>query len=497
MGHLFVVQGDVTRIHADAWLLPTDATLRVSEGWEAPLRERGIDVAGRSVQAQPPARWEDGSVRAFELVPKSREGPAIIATNTGGHTLSDPAWYTTGVAEAVVVAGRRGALRVCLPVVATGEGGKRGAKGQVLAPLVLGLNDVATGGSIDVVLVAREAASFAAAQQVRRADQSRYWPDQADAALAERLAGHAREGRLVLFLGAGIGREVGLPGWDALLRELAEDMGGNLDGFDELPAVDRARVLETRLGTDALRQGIVDRFSGLTRVSLAHALLASLPVRESVTTNYDDLFEQAAKCCGRPVAILPYDSVRDADRWLLKLHGDVAHGDDIVITRDDYLGFPAGRRALTGIVQSLLITRHMLFVGFSLRDDNFHQIAYDVRKAAPRQGETGSSFGTALFLEEVDLLRTVWGDDLAIETMGSAGHAGERQLLMFLDRLLAESTTVFGHLLDESFDDQLTDGQRLVRDALQSALELARNDPTLRSLLASSLAPFGAPVNRP
>nr|MBA3717729.1 SIR2 family protein [Actinomycetota bacterium] len=89
-----------------------------------------------------------------------------------------------------------------------------------------------------------------------------------------------------------------------------------------LPAVDRARVLESRLGIDVLRHRIVDRFSGLTRVSLAHALLASLPVRESVTTNYDDLFEQAAKSCGRPVSVLPYESVRDADRWLLKLHGD-------------------------------------------------------------------------------------------------------------------------------------------------------------------------------
>src|SRR3712207_8779016 len=34
-----------------------------------------------------------------------------------------------------------------------------------------------------------------------------------------------------------------------------------------------------------------------------------------------------------------------------------------------------------GMVQALLITRHMLFVGFSLTDDNFHRIAYDVRSA--------------------------------------------------------------------------------------------------------------------
>jgi hypothetical protein len=41
--------------------------------------------------------------------------------------------------------------------------------------------------------------------------------------------------------------------------------------------------------------------------------------------------------------------------------------------------YSTNRSALSGIVQSLLITRHMLFVGFSLKDDNFHRII-DVRR---------------------------------------------------------------------------------------------------------------------
>ena len=231
-----------------------------------------------------------------------------------------------------------------------------------------------------------------------------YWPGQ-ESQLAERLAAYARASRLVLFLGAGLGREVGLPGWDELLAELAENVVEDLKGFAELPAVDRARILEARVGSEIMREQIGRRLGGRSTFSLAHVLLASLPVSEAVTTNYDDLFEQAAESVGRPVAVLPYDSVREADRWLLKLHGDAARGDDIVITRDDYLGFPAGRRALAGIVQALLITRHMLFVGFSLRDDNFHQIAYDVRKAAPQRAGD-AALGTALFLEQADMLET-------------------------------------------------------------------------------------------
>ena len=40
-------------------------------------------------------------------------------------------------------------------------------------------------------------------------------------------------------------------------------------------------------------------------------------------------------------------------------------------------GNPYGyqREALSGIVQTLLITKHMLFVGFSLTDDAFNQVS--------------------------------------------------------------------------------------------------------------------------
>jgi len=32
-GHLFVIQGDVTKLRCDAWLLPTDAVFEVTEAF--------------------------------------------------------------------------------------------------------------------------------------------------------------------------------------------------------------------------------------------------------------------------------------------------------------------------------------------------------------------------------------------------------------------------------------------------------------------------------
>lgn len=55
--HLFVVLGDVTRVECDAWLLPTDARLHVTE----PSRQAvGLDLHGDG--KLPRREWRGSSV---------------------------------------------------------------------------------------------------------------------------------------------------------------------------------------------------------------------------------------------------------------------------------------------------------------------------------------------------------------------------------------------------------------------------------------------------
>ena len=80
-------------------------------------------------------------------------------------------------------------------------------------------------------------------------------------------------------------------------------------------------------------------------------------------------------------AILP-DSPLNADgRWLLKLHGSVDGPEKIVLTRSDFLDMPRQYGALMGLVQGLLFMRHMMFVGYSLQDGDFHEVIHEVRAA--------------------------------------------------------------------------------------------------------------------
>lgn len=99
--------------------------------------------------------------------------------------------------------------------------------------------------------------------------------------------------------------------------------------------------------------------------------------------------------------------------------------------------YASRRSALRGIVQSLLITRHMLFAGFSLNDDNFHRyrcispyvsdawrysIADEVRQALGSQDkDAGKKFGSALNLIHNPLLELLWGKDLSLVRLKRLG----------------------------------------------------------------------------
>ncbi|MCA9540772.1 MAG: SIR2 family protein, partial [Myxococcales bacterium] len=314
------------------------------------------------------------------------------------------------------------------------------------------------------VLVAWSAPDFAAAQAARRSAAGDPWAA-LPAALrlrAEALAADAARGHLVLFIGAGVSAGAGLPLWDDLLGELATTAG--LDSgapertsFAALNTLDRAEYLAQRLrDRGGVGQAVVDRLGAHRHYSLGHALLAGLPVDEAITTNYDRLFETACAATGRPCAVLPYAPAVEHDRWLLKMHGCLEHPEDIVLTRENYLRYAERNAALAGIVQAMLITRNMLFLGFSLGDDNFLRIVDSVRRAVRPVNGSGarrSHLGSAVMLADNPLLRQLWHDEIEWLCVGEPGRSiaeAARLSEIFLD-CLSSHAAASTHLLDPRF----------------------------------------------
>src|SRR5262249_24393238 len=148
------------------------------------------------------------------------------------------------------------------------------------------------------------------------------------------------------------------------------------------------------------------------------------------------------------ISVLPHAPSQAARRWLLKMHGCRSKPSDIVLTREDYLRYEQRRVALAGIVQAMLLTRHMLFVGFSLNDDNFHKVADAVRRARDPKQQGRSRFGTVLKLAREPYVEELWKDELSFISMGDERA---RKLEIFLDFVLAHTPIDPAHFLGHRF----------------------------------------------
>jgi hypothetical protein len=199
--------------------------------------------------------------------------------------------------------------------------------------------------------------------------------------IPDELVASIARGNAVLFVGAGLSVGAGLPGWGQLIGPLADRIG--------LPANQRgdplkiAQFYETQRGRQALISYIQEQTdTNSSAPTENHRRLARLGIRTWLTTNFDDLLEQTLRNAGERVTKvvrdhdLPYAG---AERLtLIKLHGDSAQPETIVITRQDYntyaRRFPRVKEKLSG----LLVDKTFLFIGYSISDPDFNQLLDEV-----------------------------------------------------------------------------------------------------------------------
>jgi hypothetical protein len=471
-----VVGADLTRLSCDDVLVPTGRSLRVAASWRDLLPDGLVsdeDEQGVCVDLA----WS-GDER---VLPVPGDGPRQVwlldTVDDCGRGLD---WLLDGVREALAaVAGRevdrpvhdRARRLVGLPAMGTGWGGAAGRRGDLIRQLLPVLREAADEHGFDVALVLLRSSDLAAAQRIRRGDTTGWDLPDSLRALAEQLGERARRGELALFIGAGVSAAAGLPTWEQLLDELAGHSGldGDLrEGLSRLPPQDAAALLARELGRERLEEFVQVRF-GPGPYALAHALIADLPVQEFVTTNYDPLVELAAADIGRDLSVLPYDEAEPGRPWLLKLHGDAAHPDGVVLTREEYLQLGDSRAALAGVLHSLLLTRHVLFVGTSMLDDDLIRIAHQVRSAVQGSRESRRS-GTVLALQEDPARSRLWEQDVETVAMarGDTTQAeAARRLEVLLDCIGCLSTPPTGYLLDPAYRGMLDADERGLAAALQ------------------------------
>jgi hypothetical protein len=107
-----------------------------------------------------------------------------------------------------------------------------------------------------------------------------------------------RDQNAAIFAGAGLSIPAGLVNWKELLKDIARDIGLDVNKEDDLITLAQFHVNE-RGGRHRINQALINEFSGRAKSSDNHKLLAALPIRTYWTTNYDVLIEESLRGVGK------------------------------------------------------------------------------------------------------------------------------------------------------------------------------------------------------
>ncbi len=193
---------------------------------------------------------------------------------------------------------------------------------------------------------------------------------------------HLFEGDAAIFAGAGLSAGAGYVNWAGLLADIAEDLGLKIDRETDL--ISLAQFHSNARGRNKLNHKILEEFTAEAEETENHRILSRLPIGTIWTTNYDTLIEDAIKKSGKRPDVkytVPQlaNSLPKRDVTVYKMHGDVNHPNDAIITKDDYEGYHRKFQPYVTALSSDLITKTFLFIGFSFTDPNLDYILSRVR----------------------------------------------------------------------------------------------------------------------
>lgn len=190
----------------------------------------------------------------------------------------------------------------------------------------------------------------------------------------------SRANKLVVFVGAGVSLNSGIPTWNKLIDSMKKELPSEL--AKETDVLKIAQMYKDSRGD----KEYMDKIKEVLLYNKAvpnplHKSILSLNPCHIITTNYDDLIEQEISN-----EFLQYDIIReDKDipqmenpNSLIKMHGDYLT-DNIVLTEKDYYDYKDNFPLIRSYVQSLFASKLVLFVGFSFADLNLKMILNELQ----------------------------------------------------------------------------------------------------------------------
>ena len=197
-----------------------------------------------------------------------------------------------------------------------------------------------------------------------------------------------RARQVILFVGAGVSMNLGLPSWHALIDEIAAQLGYDPEVFqghgDFLSLAEYYQLRKTSIGP--LRSWM-DRAwhtnENAVDASDIHQAIVDLRCQIIYTTNYDRWLEIAFKRRGEKFTkvanVGDFTKIEEGVPQIVKFHGDFDDDSSLVLTESSYFERMNFESPLDIKFRSDSIGKTILFVGYSHADINIRYLLYKLQ----------------------------------------------------------------------------------------------------------------------
>ena len=198
-----------------------------------------------------------------------------------------------------------------------------------------------------------------------------------------------RDRSVILFVGAGVSKNLGLPAWSELIDHIADELGYDPEIYktfgENLALAEYYRVKKGNIGP--LRSWMDTNWHSKDidlKSSDVHKLIANMKFPMIYTTNYDRWLERSFDLYKKEyikiASVSDITQIKDGITQIIKFHGDFDNDDTIVLDESSYYERLEFETPLDIKLRSDVLGKSVLFIGYSLTDVNLRFLFYKLAK---------------------------------------------------------------------------------------------------------------------
>ncbi|MBU83525.1 MAG: SIR2 family protein [Pseudomonadota bacterium] len=205
----------------------------------------------------------------------------------------------------------------------------------------------------------------------------------------QELAAAIRSKKAVLFAGAGLSMNLGLPSFGSLIDKLASEMGFDAEVFHSCgDYLALAEFYYQKKGSLGPLRSWMDTTWHSNDVDLEgseiHKTIVGLDFPTIYTTNYDRWIEKSFELWGKNyckvASVADLAAAHDSLPQIVKFHGDFDNDESIVLTESSYFDRLDFESPLDIKLRSDVLGKTVLFLGYSLSDINIRYLLHKLQK---------------------------------------------------------------------------------------------------------------------